>query len=161
VNGTESNAAAEYEALLQFLYIAPVGLAQTSLDGEIVMINPVSAQLLMPLSRDRSLTNLFTALESVAPDLRHLTASFGQPQGMVCDAMRIQISAGGRGKSDPQILSLNLLKVGETQLMAVLSDATQQVRRERLLRQNEAWLNAIFTGITDYAVVSLDRAGHI
>ncbi|MGF6527268.1 hypothetical protein ABID77_002576, partial [Variovorax sp. PvP013] len=33
----------EYEALLQFLYIAPIGLAQLRADGEIVMVNPLCA----------------------------------------------------------------------------------------------------------------------
>jgi diguanylate cyclase (GGDEF)-like protein/PAS domain S-box-containing protein len=151
----------EYEALIQFLYMAPVGLVQTSMDGEIVMINPVSAQLLMPLSRDGSLSNLFTALEGVAPELRNLTTSFNQAHGMVCDGLRIPLTTGARGLSDPRVLSISLLKLDETRLMAVLSDVTQQVRRERLLRQNEAWLNAIFTGVTDYALISLDTRGCI
>jgi hypothetical protein len=43
--------------------------------------------------------------------------------------------------------------------MAVLSDISDAVRKEQLLRQNEAWLNAILSGITDYAVVSLDQHG--
>ena len=68
--------AEEYEALIQFLYVAPVGLIQTGLDGSIVMINPLSAQLLMPLSRDGGLSNLFGALEGVAPDLRHQAREF-------------------------------------------------------------------------------------
>ncbi len=153
--------AADYETLLQFLYMAPVGLAQTSLEGEIVMVNPACAQLLLPISNDGSLTNLFTTLESVAPDLRHLVASFGPPVGVVCDGIHIQGNAGLPGKSDPQILSLSLLKLGDARLMAVLSDVTKQVKRDRLLRQNEAWLSAIFTGITDYAVVSLNSDGVI
>jgi diguanylate cyclase (GGDEF)-like protein/PAS domain S-box-containing protein len=161
VHDAGSTLADEHEALIQFLYMAPVGLAQTSIDGEIAMINPVCAQLLMPLSRDATLTNLFTALESVAPELRHLAAGFGRPHGMVCDGLRIQISSGERGKSDPQMLSLSLLKLDETRLMAVLSDISLQVKRERLLRQNEAWLDAILTGISDYAVVSLDGRGRI
>jgi hypothetical protein len=33
------------------------------------MINPLCAQLLMPLARDGALDNLFTALQGVAPDL--------------------------------------------------------------------------------------------
>lgn len=151
----------EYEALVQFLYLAPVGLAQMSIDGEITFINPLSAQLLMPLSRDGNLTNLFTALEDVAPQLRHLSDHFAAPSGLVCDALRIQLNAGVRGKSDPQVLSLSLLKLDATRLMAVLNDVTQQVKRERLLSKNEAWLNAILTGITDYAVVSLDGRGCI
>jgi len=156
-----SNIAEEYEALIQFLYLSPVGLAQTSLDGEISMINPVSAQLLMPLSRDGNLTNLFTALEGVAPELRQLTAQFSPAHGMVCDALRIQLNAGVRGKSDPQMLSLNLLKLDETRLMAVLSDVTLQVKRERQLKHSEAWFNAILSGVTDYAMVSLDSRGCI
>lgn len=161
MHDTVASIANEYEALIQFLYIAPVGLAQTTIDGDIVMINPISAQLLMPLSRDGSLVNLFTVLEGVAPDLRHLAAGFEAPNGMVCDAMRIQLNAGTRGRSDPQMLSLSLLKLDENRLMAVLSDVTQQVKRERLLKQNEAWFNAILTGITDYALVSLDGRGRV
>ncbi len=151
--------AEEYEALIQFLYLAPVGLAQTSLDGEIAMINPISAQLLMPLSRDGDLTNLFTALETVAPDLRHRVSTFDQPKGMICDALRIQVGVGARNKHNPQMLSFSLLKLDEERLMAVLSDITQQVAQERLLRQNDAWLNAILTGVTDYALVRLDKEG--
>jgi diguanylate cyclase (GGDEF)-like protein/PAS domain S-box-containing protein len=151
----------EYEALIQFMYMAPVGLVQTSMDGEIAMINPISAQLLMPLSRDGDLSNLFVALEGVAPELRTLTASFAPSHGMVCDGLHIPITAGVRGQSDPRMLSISLLKLDAARLMAVLSDVTQQVRRERLLRQNEAWLNAIFTGVTDYALVSLDARGCI
>jgi diguanylate cyclase (GGDEF)-like protein/PAS domain S-box-containing protein len=151
--------ATEYEALIQFVYLAPVGLAQTSSDGEIVFINPVSSQLLMPLSRDGQLSNLFTALENVAPDLRHLASSFPGSSGMICDALRIRLSAGTQLTAAPETLSLTLLKLDADRLMAVVSDVTLQVKRERLLRQNEAWINAILTGITDYAIVSLDRAG--
>ncbi len=152
---------AEYEALAQFLYVVPVGLAQLALDGTIAMINSSAAQLLMPLSRDRSLDNLFTVLEDVEPELRYLTDSFAKPHGTVCDARRVQLSAGVRGVSDPRILSLTLLKLDENRLMAVLADVSQQVKRDRLLRQNEAWFNAILTGITDYAMVSLDASGCI
>jgi len=45
--------------------------------------------------------------------------------------------------------------------MAVLSDVSEQVRRERQLRQNDAWLNALLTSITDYALVGLDRDGRV
>ena len=114
--------AEEYEALVQFLYVAPVGLIQTGADGSIVMINPLSAQLLMPLSRDGGLSNLFSALEGVAPDLRHQAHAFKDAYGMVCEGLRIQVSAGVRGQSDPQILSLSLLKLDDTRLMAVLND---------------------------------------
>jgi diguanylate cyclase (GGDEF)-like protein/PAS domain S-box-containing protein len=153
--------AQDYEALIQFLYLAPVGLVQTSLEGEIAMINPISAQLLMPLSRDGGLSNLFIALESVAPDLRHRVESFTLSYGMVCEGLQIQVSAGVRDKVDARVLSLTLLKLNSERLMAVLSDVTQQVKRDRLLKQSEAWINAILSNVTDYALVSLDSRGHI
>lgn len=154
--------AAEHEALIQFLYLAPVGLVQARTDGEIVMINPISAQLLMPLQRDGNLTNLFTALEGVAPELRHLCAQFAQPSGMVCDGLHIHLNGGAvSARRRPQVLALSLLKLDDTRLMAVLQDVSEQVRRERQLRQNDAWLNALLTSITDYALVGLDRQGRV
>ena len=161
MGGSTAEIAGDYEALIQFLYIAPVGLVQASLDGEIAMINPISAQLLMPLSRDADLINLFTALESVAPDLRQRVAHFGHPYGMVCDQMRIRVTPGGDDRSAPQTLALSLLKLDEHRMMAVLNDVSQQVARERMLKQNEAWLNAILAGVTDYAIVRLDALGRI
>jgi diguanylate cyclase (GGDEF)-like protein/PAS domain S-box-containing protein len=155
--------AAEHEALMQFLYLAPVGLVQTGIDGDIVMINPISAQLLMPLSRDGSLTNLFTALEDVAPELRHLCAVFTRPNGMICDGLHIHLNGGAAGQRMrvPHVLSLSLLKLDGERLMAVLSDVSEQVRRERQLRQSDAWLNALLTSISDYALVGLDREGRV
>jgi diguanylate cyclase (GGDEF)-like protein/PAS domain S-box-containing protein len=151
----------DYEALIQFLYLAPVGLAQTGIDGEIAMINPISAQLLLPISRDGDLNNLFDVLDPVAPELRHLCTSFTATHGMICDALRIQLTAGVPGQSDPRVLSLSLLKLDQSRLMAVISDVTLQVKRERQLKQNDAWFNAILTGIADYALVSINKAGAI
>lgn len=150
---------AEYEALTQFLYLAPVGLVQTDGAGEVTLMNPIAAQLLMPLSRDGGLDNLFAALESVAPELRFLAEGFAQPNGKICDGLHVHLHGGG--KAAPQILALTLLKLDGARLMAVIADVTAQVQRERQLRQNEAWLNAILTGITDYALAGLDLEGRI
>ena len=152
---------AEHEALIQFLYLAPVGLVQASLDGEIAMINPISAQLLMPLSPDGCLTNLFTALEGVAPDLRLQCARFPRAQGMVFEGLHIHLRGAEHGKRAPRILSLTLLKLDGARIMAVIQDVTAEVHRERQLRQSDAWLNAILTRISDYALVSIDRLGRI
>ena len=151
----------EHEALIHFLHLAPVGLVQADLDGTIGMINPISAQLLMPLSRDGNLENLFTALESVAPSLRHICAEFSPSQGVICDAMYIHFNAGLLGNSAQTIASLTIVKLDKSRLMAVLSDVTLQVKRERELKQSGAWLNAILTSITDYTKLSLDRRGRI
>jgi diguanylate cyclase (GGDEF)-like protein/PAS domain S-box-containing protein len=151
----------EHEALIQFLYLAPVGLVQASLDGAISMINPVAAQLLMPLSHDSCLDNLFAALERVAPDLRHLCADFAAPQGVVCDGVHLHLDRDASKRVPARVLSLSVVKLGEARLMAVLGDVTEQVRRERELRRTDAWLNAILSSISDYALVRLDAQGCI
>jgi diguanylate cyclase (GGDEF)-like protein/PAS domain S-box-containing protein len=152
---------AEHEALMQFLYLAPVGLVQAGIDGEIVMINPISAQLLMPLTPDGCLTNLFTALEGVAPDLRLQCAQYPQAHGMVFEGVHIHLRAEDRTRGTPQVLSLTLLKLDAARLMAVIRDVTVEVRRERQLRQSDAWLNAILTRISDYALAAIDRSGRL
>jgi len=151
----------EYEALLQFLYMAPIGLMQTRLDGEILMVNPLCAQLLMPLSRDGDMANLFIAMESVAPDLRQRVQAFGPPHGMVCDSLQLQVNAGQAGRKDVQFLSLSLLKLDAHRLMVVLSDVSQSVKRDRELQRSQAWIQTIMTGITDYALLSLDDQGRV
>jgi GGDEF domain-containing protein len=91
---TASDLSDEHEALLHFLYVAPVGLAQTSPDGDVVIMNPLSAQLLMPLSPAGNLTNVFCALEDVAPELRSLTERFDKPKRTVCSGVRIHPNGG-------------------------------------------------------------------
>ena len=152
---------AEHEALIQFLYLAPVGLVQTNVQGDVTMMNPVAAQLLMPLSHDGGLDNLFTALARVAPELRERTARYGEPYGKICDGLHVYLEAGAGARRAPQILALTLLKLDPERIMAVIDDITEQVRRERRLRQNDAWLNAILTGVQDYALVSLDLQGRL
>ena len=126
---TQTGTPDAYEALIQFLYRAPIGLVQASLDGTVDMLNPMSSSLLMPLVRDGSMDNLFTVLADVAPQLRELTENFSAPSGAVCEGLRLQLGeAAGHG---PQWLSLSVLKLDPTRLMAVVTDATHEVQREQ------------------------------
>lgn len=119
-----------YEALVQFLYRAPIGLVQASLDGTVDMLNPMSSSLLMPLARDGSLDNLFTVLQDVAPQLRELAASFTAPSGVVCEGLRLPLGEAA-APGTPQVLSLSILKLDGARLMATVTDATAEVLREQ------------------------------
>jgi diguanylate cyclase (GGDEF)-like protein/PAS domain S-box-containing protein len=155
----DTTEAEEFEALLQFLYIAPIGLLQARTDGEIVMVNPLCSQLLMPLANNGDMSNLFEALQSVEPDLRTRVQAYTGSQGMICEGLQLRVAADSTQKQRRSILSLTLLKLDEQRLMAVLSDVTQSVQRERELRQSQAWINTIVTGLTDYALLTLDDQG--
>ena len=123
-----------YEALVQFLYRAPIGLAQVSASGAIEMLNPMAAQLLMPLSTDGALDNLFEVLATVAPTLPQLARDFDEPAGVVCESLRVSLgeSAHANGVAErrqSRVLSISLLKFDNGSMMAVLTDATHEVAR--------------------------------
>ena len=102
-----------YEALIQFLYQAPIGLLQIRPDGTVTMMNPRSAQLLMPLARQGNLDNLFEVLDEVAPDLRAMADAAGDDDDPVGSVATADV-AGVLGKK-PQSLSPardSLLKKG-------------------------------------------------
>ena len=53
--------------LLAFLYRAPIGLVQAGLDGHIEMLNPMAAQMLLPLAVDNDVVNLFELHDVMDP----------------------------------------------------------------------------------------------
>lgn len=120
-----------YESLMQFLYRAPVALVQTNLQGEIEMMNPMGAQLLMPLSPDGNLDNLFEVLRQVAPQLRELAQNFGPATGPVCESLRIALGQESRGTKANRHLSISVQKLDPSCLMTMVSDVTLEVEREQ------------------------------
>jgi diguanylate cyclase (GGDEF)-like protein len=127
----EGTSAQQLEALIQFLYQAPIGLVQTTLEGEILMINPLSAQLLMPLAYRGRLTNLFEVLGKAAPQLRALAAHAHDPGAVICDGLRLHAPSAHRGDATPSILALKLVRLDDVSLIGTISDATGLVQREQ------------------------------
>ncbi|WP_306394168.1 putative bifunctional diguanylate cyclase/phosphodiesterase [Telluria beijingensis] len=119
------------EALMQFLYRAPIGLAQTGLDGAVEMLNPMASSLLMPLATSHGLDNLFEVLAPVAPQLPAMVAAFIEPSGMICEGLRLPVGVHHPASGMLQVLSLNLMKLDPERLMATLADATFEVQREQ------------------------------
>ncbi|WP_290425054.1 bifunctional diguanylate cyclase/phosphodiesterase [Massilia sp. YIM B02769] len=120
-----------YEALVQFLYRAPIGLVQTDLAGAVDMLNPMASSLLMPLATDAGLDNLFAVLDAVAPQVKGLADSFGEPSGVVCEALRVPLDQAHTAPGAPQVLSISLMKLDPQRLMAVSTDATLEMQREQ------------------------------
>jgi len=125
-----------YETLVQFLYRAPIGLAQIAPDGTVEMLNPMASNLLMPIARDGGLDNLYAVLAPIAPQLPALAAEFGEASGVICEGLRaplpLELTSGS-----PQVLAISLMKLDAERLMAVVTDVTLEVQREQetLLRR--------------------------
>ena len=143
-----------YEALVEFLYRAPIGLLQARPDGEVTMINPMSAQLLMPLAPTGDLGNLFDVLAPLAPTLRSLAATHTAPGSVLCDGLRLPLPASdGRPL---QTLALSITRLDAGTLMCSLSDVSHTVREEqhRLARQlHDVGRTDALTALPNRAVV--------
>jgi len=115
---------AAHELLLQFLYRAPLGLVQTTLDGTIKTINPPAAGLLEPMAAG-GLDNLFAALAGAAPQLRHLVDAFPQPHGTICESIQVPL-AGLENADLARTLTLSLFKLDAARLVATVSGASSE-----------------------------------
>ncbi|MYM71902.1 EAL domain-containing protein [Duganella sp. FT134W] len=143
-----NDAEAAYEALIQFLYRAPVALIQLQQEGTIEMMNPMASQLLMPLAPHGDLGNLFSVLGPYADDLQRLCAGFAASHGVICEGRRFNITSVQPQAGAPTVLSLGLLKVDDGRLMAVLADVTQEVAREQRQLANRLASAARVDGLT-------------
>lgn len=149
---------AEHEALLSFMYLSPVGIVRSDALGRVDMMNPLAAQLLMPLVGANGIENIFESLSATAPELRNLVNSFAAERGTICDHHRLYVTPG---PARTVVLSCSIVKVNANQLMTVLTDVSRQVDAERRAKQNESWLAAIYTSVKDFSFFTLDAVGRV
>jgi diguanylate cyclase (GGDEF)-like protein/PAS domain S-box-containing protein len=151
----EVDARSNYEALVEFLYLAPVGIIKFRSCGRIEMANPVASQLLMPLARGAKMSNLYDLLADVVPDLRDRIERFIAPSGRICHQMQIQ------GRPAGVILTLDINKIDADTFMAIVQDISLAVAQEERLRTDQVRFQAIFDNIRDYAIYTVDPNGRL
>ena len=151
----------EFQSLLTFLYMAPVGVVQMDTDGLISLMNPMAANLLMPLQVDGTLTNFFDSVENSIPELRKLVSERGKANSMICKAVRFSPFFRARRYAENKTYELTLLNVDATTLMAVVTDVTDAVMREEQIRLGSAWYSALLNDRFQHGVVGLNHEGEI
>lgn len=125
--------ASAYEALVEFLYLAPVGIIKFRPDGIIEMANPTAAQLLMPLTSDGDMSDLYSLLSGLAPDLRAHVERFQEPAGQIFDQMQLVVP------STRSTLMLDINKIDHKTMMAVIQNITDLTdARRQILRETES-----------------------
>ncbi|MEO1329691.1 MAG: sensor domain-containing diguanylate cyclase [Pseudomonadota bacterium] len=149
----------EYQDLVQFMYQAPVGLCQTTLEGAIQFSTPMAAQLLMPLSRDGSLDNLFDVLGEIAPELRNAVIGFEKKRGRVLTEHRCPIvDEAGRITG---ALAVTVVKIAADRLAVSISDVSSLVEKENEAAVGAQMLSAIGRIVKGYEVCALDPDGRV
>ncbi|MGI4793335.1 MAG: PAS domain S-box protein [Janthinobacterium lividum] len=142
--------ASSYEALVEFLYLAPVGIIKFRPDGTIDMANPTAAQLLMPLAEDGDMSNLYQLMTVVAPDLREHVERYAPSNGQIFDQMQLLVPI------TQNTLMLDINKIDARTLMAVVQDITDlTVARREVVRQthSQRLLASVFMRIKTPVVV--------
>lgn len=145
---------AEHEALLEFVYLCPVGIAQLDPQGTVEMMNPVGARILMEIAARPSVENLFDSLGAAGAELRALAQGLTADQGTICEAYRISFELPRR--VTPLTVSFTLIKLSPLRMMAVIADESASADQERAARLAEHRVRAVFDGVRDYAIFSLD-----
>lgn len=146
----EPDDASAYEALVEFLYLAPVGIIKFRPDGTIDMANPTAAQLLMPLASDGDMSDLYKLLVTVAPDLREHVERYAPSNGQIFDQMQLLVPV------TQNTLMLDINKIDPRTLMAVIQDITDlTVARREVVRQthSQRLLASVFMRIRTPVVV--------
>ncbi len=152
----------ELEDLTELLYLMPTGLVQTDAAGAISFINPLAVQLLMPLVRQGDdLSNLFDALERVAPDLRRIVRDFAAERGHILRDYRIVVSPVGQPLAALVVYAITLVRVEQDRIMVSLQDVSESARLEQLARRQEGRAGAGPLCVNDYAVTLLDEQGRV
>jgi len=155
----EPDLSEEHEALLEFVYLCPVGIAQLDPEGRVEMMNPVGARTLMQIAARPDIENFFDSLGVAGDELRALAHGLTADQGTVCEAHRVAFDLPRR--TTPLTLSVTLIKLSPRRLMAVIADESASAEQERATRRAEQRVRAVFDGIRDYAIFSLDGAHRI
>ncbi len=152
-SGHDASSDPDYEALLEFLYLTPVGIVKFRPDGRIEMANAMAAQLLMPLAADRDMSDLYRVLSRLSPDLRARIERFHPPCGQICAQLQLPVP-GSRN-----VLTLGINKINPGTLMAVIEDITRAIEQERRIRDDQQRFRAIFENVRDYAIFTVGLDG--
>ena len=123
---TAGGSHAAFEELLQFLYLAPVGIVKFSAEGTVDLINPMAAQILLPLLPEGDLAKLYVSLAILVPDLRQRVGDFADNSGAILDQQRLETRVG----DETLVLALTVNRVNETVYMAVVKDVTKLAEQE-------------------------------
>ena len=140
--------AEEYEDLLDFLYLLPLGVVQFDQNGAVTMANPMAVQTLMPVVGAMGLSNMHTVLDKICPKANQLIATHILDSGIIVAKERLSLRAE-KNPDQELILELSVQKSSKARLMAVVRDVTESVQAQREIRDRSLKLDLVVSGSND------------
>lgn len=159
--GTPAEIDPEMERLLEFLYVAPVGLIEFRRDGTLVMANPRVAQLFNRFAPGGYFANFFAFLDDVLPELRAAIEAFVPEHGQLMENRRYALKVPGGDGSETVWLDVTVMRQEADRYIASLNNVTQQVLTERESYVRGQKLESIVGAVTEHAIFTLDACGRI
>lgn len=150
---------AEHEAVLQFMYQMPLGVAQLSATGDLGMSNPSAVQMTLQIAP--GCLNLFEMLERHAPEVQLLVEDFSPDRGAVLEDYRVDFGRRDPSAAQPLVVAFTIIKLGPDNMMVVMQDVSRSAAAEHAARQAESRLRLLSEKVRDYAVFDLDHDGQI
>ena len=144
-----------YEALLEFLYLTPVGIIKFHPGGAIELANPEAARLLIPLAQDGGMADIYRLLADAIPDLRRRLETFRGLAGPIGEQSRITVPGSST------VLTIDINKINRATCMAVVQDITNAIAQSNRIRGDQRRFHAIFENIRDCAICTVDLDGRI
>ena len=148
----------DLQQLLQFLHVCPIGLVAFRADGEIRIVNPETVKLLIPILGVTDVTNVFSMLEEVWPELADVIGDWPGDAGNIILDRRLKSTAA----VGPSWLSLSVKCVTNDSFILWLTDVSLAVAPGEALGESESQLRSVFDTIDEgYCVCEmiLDGSG--
>jgi GAF domain-containing protein/PAS domain-containing protein len=135
----------EQQALLQFLYMCPVGMVEFVHDGTVVLLNPAVVRMVSAIDSAAPYTNVFDMLRGVVPDLADFLSAAAPKAHVVLHDHRVPATVQGAACW----LSLTIVRVNAQRFMLTITDVTRSAEIEHALAQREAELQSVFASIDE------------
>ena len=134
------------EELLQFLYLSPIGLCESNLEGKINHCNAIACNYLIAISKSSELHNIFDLLNlgkvDLGSDCKKLMDDFKGKEGFLIKNKRVDFY-----KDDEKlhfIMAITIRKISTNQFMWVFQDITEITRinkEKEILIERESFQN--------------------
>ncbi|MEE4244742.1 MAG: hypothetical protein V2I33_04995 [Kangiellaceae bacterium] len=151
----------EEEKLLEFLYLAPVGLIHFDAEGNVKMANPRVAQLFNRFAPGGYFANIFNFLDDFLPELKQEITNFEPMSGQVMENKRFSLQVPGSDGDEQLWLDVTIARQAEDRFFASLNNVTSQVEAENKKYITEQRLGRLFEVITKHVMFTLDKTGVI